>query len=135
MLHPSEGVAEGTEEGPALVLGHAEIRLVTVPVRLDPIPRLRQSARTTTRSTRNFPQHIVPSSAPVQTRSGVTSKPLWFGNGVPCLATCSPLVTSIAVIEPIVELNIGFSIVARAVFDGVEHAVLTMLQELEAARG
>lgn len=44
-------------------------------------------------------------------------------------------VRSIAVIEPIVELNIGFSIVARAVFDGVEHAVLTMLQELEAARG
>lgn len=43
-------------------------------------------------------------------------------------------VRPVAALETITELNIGFAIVARAVFDGVDGAVRMMLQELEASR-
>ena len=44
-------------------------------------------------------------------------------------------VTSIATIPEIVELNIGHSIIARAVIVGIEQAVREMKQLLKAARG
>ena len=41
---------------------------------------------------------------------------------------------AIAVIEPIVELNIGHAIISRAVFDGLTQAVSEMKRRMTEAR-
>jgi pyridoxine 5-phosphate synthase len=43
-------------------------------------------------------------------------------------------VSAIAVLPEVVELNIGHAIVARAVFDGLPHAVSEMKRIMHAAR-